>query len=123
MIGWALLAGLAALAAAPFAVEWRKPPMSDARRATAPGHFARLSRGGTHYRWYGDRTEGPVAVCVHGLTTPSFVWDGVAADMVAHGWRVLAFDLYGRAGPTGRRARRTGSSFSSSSRRSSATRG
>ena len=96
MIGWALLAGLAALAAAPFAVEWRKPPMSDARRAAAPGHFARLSRGGTHYRWYGDRTEGPVAVCVHGLTTPSFVWDGVAADMVAHGWRVLAFDLYGR---------------------------
>lgn len=96
MIGWALLLGLGAVAVAPFALEWRKPRMADARRADAPGHLARLSQGTTHYRWYGEPGEGPVAVCVHGLTTPSFVWDGVAEEMVAHGWRVLAFDLFGR---------------------------
>jgi len=93
--GWLLLAALAVVGLAPFVREWRKPPMTDARRADAPGALARLSQGVTHYRWYGGG-EGPVAVCVHGLTTPSFVWDALAEEMVAQGWRVLTYDLYGR---------------------------
>jgi len=106
VIGWVLLAALAAAGAAPFVAEARKPRMDDARRAEAPGALARLSRGVARYRWYGE--SGPVAVCVHGLTTPGFVWDELADEMVAHGWRVLAFDLYGRGysdrppGPQGR---------------------
>jgi pimeloyl-ACP methyl ester carboxylesterase len=37
-----------------------------------------------------------VAVCVHGLTTPSFVWQGIAAGLGTLGYRVLVYDLYGR---------------------------
>jgi len=40
--------------------------------------------------------RGPVAVCVHGLTTPSMVWDAVAKGLALMGFRVLVYDLYGR---------------------------
>lgn len=40
--------------------------------------------------------RGPVAVCVHGLTTPSFVWHGLARGLATFGYRVLIYDLYGR---------------------------
>lgn len=94
-----LLPALAAVAGAgaawPFALEALRPRMNDARRKAAPGRFARLSRGLTHYRWLGA-AEGPVAVCVHGLTTPSFVWEPLAEGLGRMGWRVLVYDLYGR---------------------------
>lgn len=96
MTGWLVAAALAAAGLAPFVREWRKPAMTDARRADAPGALARLSQGATHYRWYGAAGDGPVAVCVHGLTTPSFVWDALAEELAAQGWRVLVYDLYGR---------------------------
>ncbi|MEQ8902875.1 MAG: alpha/beta hydrolase [Roseovarius sp.] len=89
----ALAVGL--LAAAPFLREMSKPEMDDTARRHAPGAFATLSRGVTHYRWMGA-ARGPVAVCVHGLTTPSFVWYGVAQGLGAMGFRVLIYDLYGR---------------------------
>ncbi len=40
--------------------------------------------------------RGPIAVCVHGMTTPSYVWHGLAEGMVKMGYRVLVYDLYGR---------------------------
>ena len=69
--------------------------MDDAARAAAPGRIARLSQGATHYTWTGPE-NGPVAVCVHGLTTPLQAWDGIAARLAEAGYRVLAYDLYGR---------------------------
>jgi len=93
-LGFLALA-LAGLAAAPFLREAAKPTMDDTARRSAPGSFATLSRGVTHYRWMGA-ARGPVAVCVHGLTTPSFVWHGVAQGLGAMGFRVLIYDLYGR---------------------------
>lgn len=96
MIWPGLLAlALGLLAAAPFLREMFKPAMDDTARRQAPGNFATLSRGVTHYRWMGA-ARGPVAVCVHGLTTPSFVWYGVAQGLGAIGFRVLIYDLYGR---------------------------
>lgn len=94
---WLGLLGLvlAVLAAAPFLREMSRPEMDATARRHAPGEFATLSRGITHYRWMGA-TRGPVAVCVHGLTTPSFVWQGVAQGLGAMGFRVLVYDLYGR---------------------------
>lgn len=92
-LGLIALAGL--LIAAPFLREAMKPAMTDKARKTAPGEFVTLSRGITHYRWLGA-TRGPVAVCVHGLTTPSFVWQGIAAGLGTLGYRVLVYDLYGR---------------------------
>lgn len=91
------LAGLAlaALALAPFAREALRAPMSARARRTAPGAFATLPQGVTHYRWLGAET-GPVAVCVHGLTTPSFVWESLAQGLGDMGFRVLVYDIYGR---------------------------
>ena len=89
---------LAALAAAPFAAEALRTP-AHRRRAGAPGRFANLPSGWTHFRWWGERegtADGRVAVLIHGLTTPSFVWEGLAPMLVARGWRCLAYDLYGR---------------------------
>lgn len=88
-------AGLAALAALPAWREARRRPMDDAARADAPGRFAALSQGVTHYRWLGPE-DAPAAVCVHGLTTPSVVWTGLAEHLVGMGYRVLVYDLYGR---------------------------
>jgi pimeloyl-ACP methyl ester carboxylesterase len=92
---WFLLALLIAIAAWPFAREALRQPMNDAARSTAPGQFAQLPQGITHYRWTGP-LRGPVAVCVHGLTTPSMVWDAVAKGLALMGFRVLVYDLYGR---------------------------
>ncbi|EAQ03734.1 putative alpha/beta hydrolase [Pseudooceanicola batsensis HTCC2597] len=86
---------LAAVVLLPFWVEHRRPKMDDQARVEAPGHFAELSQGITHYRWYGGET-GPVVVCVHGLTTPSFVWDPLARRLALIGFRVLVYDLFGR---------------------------
>lgn len=88
---WALLA---ALILGPFAREALRTPVKRLRKG-ANGQFAALPQGITHYRWQGD-TGGPIAVCVHGLTTPSPVWDRVAGGLVAQGYRVLSYDLYGR---------------------------
>ncbi|MDK3071491.1 alpha/beta hydrolase [Sedimentitalea sp. JM2-8] len=93
---WAiLLAGVALLAALPVWRETRRRKIDAAARTDAPGRFAVLSQGVTHYRWTGPE-KGPVVVCVHGLTTPSFVWNGCAAALAELGYRVLTFDLYGR---------------------------
>ncbi|OWU86705.1 hypothetical protein ATO6_01260 [Oceanicola sp. 22II-s10i] len=81
---------------APFIRELRKPVVNDKVRAEVPGKSVRLSQGTTHCRWLNDKVRGPVAVCVHGLTTPSFVWDGIADRLDQLGYRVLVYDLYGR---------------------------
>ena len=86
---------LAAIVATPLIIEATRKPMTDKARAQAPGQFAQLSQGITHYQWSGPE-NGPVAVCIHGLTTPSFVWQGIAKGLVRMGFRVLVYDLYGR---------------------------
>lgn len=87
-----LVGVIAAILAAPYAMELRRRP-PDPR--DAPGQFAELSRGRTHYRWLGG-ARGPVAVCVHGLSTPSDVWEPLGAELCDLGYRVLIYDLYGR---------------------------
>lgn len=81
--------------ALPLVNEMRRKPMDNTARAEADGNFAQLSQGVTHYQWIGPM-RGPVAVCVHGLTTPSLVWHGVAQGLAQMGFRVLIYDLYGR---------------------------
>lgn len=86
---------LICLAALPYYLETRRKPMNAQARRAAPGQFVELSQGVTHALWHGP-TRGPVAVCIHGLTTPSFVWDGLVDDLGAMGYRVLCYDLFGR---------------------------
>lgn len=99
---WVLLI-LAVVIAIPLVLEARRQVMDDAARESATGSFAELSQGVTHYDWHGPE-DGPIIVCVHGLTTPSFVWGGMTGALAASGYRVLTYDLYGR----GYSARTTG---------------
>ncbi len=92
---WIALILAALVIFAPYVIDALRPRMNTARRQNAPGQFANLSRGVTHYEWHGP-ADGPVAVCVHGLTTPSFVWGPVRDGLVGMGFRVLTYDLYGR---------------------------
>lgn len=92
-MGWVLLfLVLAGVAGVPL---WLRSRLRMPDPATAPGEFADLSQGVTHYRWIGP-VRGPVVVAIHGLTTPSPVWEGIAGDLGAIGYRVLVYDLYGR---------------------------
>lgn len=105
-MGW-ILALLALVAALPVLAEQARRPMNAALRARAPGRIARLRSGDTHFRWTGPE-EGPVAVLVHGLSTPSYVFAATERSLAALGYRVLAYDLYGRgysARPWGRQDR------------------
>lgn len=54
-----------------------------------------LPQGATHYRWSGADGD-PVALCIHGLSTPSYVFAATERSLVAMGFRVLSYDLYGR---------------------------
>lgn len=92
---WPILVLGATVAGLPFLAERRKPDMTDRLRRRAPGQFAQLSDGATHYQWFGP-SDGPVVVCVHGLTTPSYVFDLIIPAMIETGHRVLTYDLYGR---------------------------
>jgi pimeloyl-ACP methyl ester carboxylesterase len=95
MIWWVLAVLVLAVLLAPFLAEALRPGLSDAARADAPGEILDLPRGPTHYQWLGARS-GPLIVCVHGLTTPSFVWHPIASGLGRLGFRVLVYDLYGR---------------------------
>lgn len=79
----------------PFAIEALRPKMNDARRANASGQFADLQQGVTHYVLSGP-VDGPLVVCIHGLTTPCFVWNKISKGLAQSGCRVLIYDLYGR---------------------------
>ena len=92
---WSVLILIGVAAALPFLAERRKPDMDDATRAQAPGQFADLSDGKTHFGWAGPK-NGPVLVCIHGLTTPAYVFNALISGLVERGFRVLTYDLYGR---------------------------
>ena len=100
MTGGTLLAivSLAVLIAAiwwPIRQERKRDLIGKEARTGAPGDFARLSQGVTYYRWFGP-TRGPVIVAIHGLTTPSAIFEDVAEGLGGLGYRVLVYDLYGR---------------------------
>ncbi len=92
---WILFALLMVLIAAPIIIERQRAPITRAMRADAPGRFAKLSRGVTHYQWAGPQ-DGPRVVCIHGLTTPGYIWAAIVKGMTMMGFRVMTYDLYGR---------------------------
>ena len=95
---WALSVALALLIVAvslPYMREFARRPMGPGMRNKAPGQFATLSQGVTHYQWHGGG-EGPVLVLVHGLSSPSWVFSGLVPGLTLLGYRVLTYDLFGR---------------------------
>lgn len=86
---------MANFAVAPWVLERARKEMDSAARRDAPGGFAQLSGGLTHYQWLGVG-RGPVVVMVHGLTSPSWVFQALIPHLTRFGFRILTYDLYGR---------------------------
>jgi len=59
------------------------------------GSFISLNKGKVYYNRYGDKQHNTV-VLIHGLLTPSCVWEEVVKTLVESGNEVITFDLYGR---------------------------
>lgn len=57
--------------------------------------FIDLPGGTVHYRLEGP-ADGPLIVLIHGFSLPSFVWNDYFDPLTRAGFRVLAFDNYGR---------------------------
>ena len=74
----------------------REPTSLDehARRAL-PGKFIALSQGYTNYEIAGP-ASGPVVLLVPGISIPRTVFDRTLTPLAEAGYRVIAFDLYGR---------------------------
>ncbi|TNJ41400.1 alpha/beta fold hydrolase [Phaeobacter sp. B1627] len=96
MIWLLILAFLAiGIVSLPSVQEAFRRPVTETMRRLAPGRFAELTQGMTHFRWIGPE-RGPVVVCVHGITTPSEGFVPLAEHLSEKGYRVLLYDLYGR---------------------------
>ncbi len=67
----------------------------EIRAAIDAGDFAELTDGVTHYHIAGPASGQPV-VLIHGITSPSFIWDEQVDSLTGAGFRVLRLDLYGR---------------------------
>lgn len=77
-----------------------RPVLDDAIRAslTKQGlayNFIELPAGTVHYRLEGP-ADGPLVVLVHGFSVSSFVWNDYFEPLTRAGYRVLAYDNYGR---------------------------
>ena len=78
-----------------FTLDPERLDLDDAARQSAPGQFARLSDGYTHYELAGP-TNGPVVVLAAGATVPYYIWDPTFKALVDAGFQVLRYDYYGR---------------------------
>jgi len=77
------------------AVDPERLELDDAARRTAPGQFARLTDGYTHYE-IGGPDGGRVVVLAAGATVPYYIWDPTFKALTGAGFRVLRYDYYGR---------------------------
>ena len=63
------------------------------------GDWVELTRGNIYFRWFNPEialgTKGTI-VLVHGFSTPSFVWGGLVNHFNDSGYKVLAYDHFGR---------------------------
>ena len=94
-MSWSIVLIFGALACAPFIAEALRRPVTRRMQDDAPGLIADLPSGRTHYRWTGPKT-GPLIVCIHGLSSPHYIFAATARALAALGFRVLVYDLYGR---------------------------
>ncbi|MCT8159056.1 alpha/beta fold hydrolase [Pseudoruegeria sp. SHC-113] len=90
----------ACVAGLPFWLERRR---AGVQKRTALAGERRIGAEGarTLCRWQGP-VKGPVALCIHGLTTPQQAFDPLAPHLARMGFRVLTYDLPGRGGSEAR---------------------
>ncbi|XP_006456887.1 hypothetical protein AGABI2DRAFT_154349 [Agaricus bisporus var. bisporus H97] len=59
------------------------------------GSYVSFPQGRMRY-WLLGPENGKKVVLIHGLSIPAIVWKDIAPRLVARGYRVLLYDLYGR---------------------------
>jgi pimeloyl-ACP methyl ester carboxylesterase len=69
--------------------------LDERARSQLPGRFVALSDGYTNYEIMGP-DSGPVVLLVPGISLPRTVFARTLAPLAEAGYRVIAFDLYGR---------------------------
>ena len=69
--------------------------LDDEARRSVAGDFIRLPDGMVHYELDGP-PDGQAVVLVHGFSVPYYIWDPTFPALVAAGFRVLRYDLFGR---------------------------
>jgi len=74
-----VIAIIGLLALVPYLLERRRIDIGLLRHEAATGKLVRLSQGVTHFTWHG-KSRGKVIVAVHGLTTPSIVWNTMLVE-------------------------------------------
>jgi len=75
-------------------VRFRRPGVTEFRDEVT-GDLVPLKMGTTHVTRTGPE-DGPVLICIHGLSTPSYVWEPLMPYLIALGYRVITYDHYGR---------------------------
>jgi pimeloyl-ACP methyl ester carboxylesterase len=79
----------------PFHLDHEWKTIDDDLRGGAPGYFAMLRDGVTHFDLNGPK-GGELVVLVHGFSSPIYVWGRLPTELAKAGYRVLRYDLYGR---------------------------
>lgn len=69
--------------------------LNEQTREFAPGKFARLPLGYTHYELEG-LNEGTPVILIHGFSIPYYIWDPTFEALENAGFQVIRYDLYGR---------------------------
>lgn len=67
----------------------------DEALAPPNSRWEALPHGSTRYQ-EGGPSSGPLVLLIHGMTYPMEVWTPLFEDLVAAGFRVVRYDLYGR---------------------------
>ena len=94
--GWLIAAVVFLVLAAYLVLDREHASLDAAARAGAPGKFARLTDGVTHYDLAGASDDNRTVVLLSGATVPYYIWDSTAVALAGHGFRVLRYDYYGR---------------------------
>lgn len=89
---------LALAASVYFILNWQQEstPLTDEIRQNAPGQFVQLEHGWVHYQLSGPDTSTLMVLIHGGGITGMEVWQKNMDYFLHLGYRVLAFDLYGR---------------------------
>ena len=94
----AIVAVVALLWGVYFIADPEKRNLDAAARGAAPGAFASLSDGYTHYELGGSAGADPARLVVlsAGFSVPYYIWDPTFIALTNAGFRVLRYDYYGR---------------------------
>src|SRR5215213_8313243 len=70
--------------------------LNESTRQEATGSFIQLTDGVTHYE-LSNPEQAETVILVHGFSVPYFIYDPTFEFLTTSGFRVVRYDLFGRA--------------------------